>query len=119
MNSKFYPEKHLKGWGNEIWIHNSDLYCGKILNFESGKKCSWHYHLVKDEVFYVQSGRIELYYSLNDDVEAANKIFLLKGESFHVPAGMRHQMRAIETTELFEISTQHLEEDTYRIVKGD
>ncbi len=26
-----------KKWGHEIWIHNSDKYCGKILVVESNK----------------------------------------------------------------------------------
>ena len=47
-------EIHPKGWGYEKWIVNNDLYCGKVLFFERGKKCSWHYHKVKDETFYVK-----------------------------------------------------------------
>ena len=38
-----------KGWGYEKWIVNKDLYCGKLLFFNAGKKCSWHYHVKKDE----------------------------------------------------------------------
>ena len=51
-------EIHPKGWGHEKWIVNTDKYCGKILFFEEGKQCSWHYHKLKDETFYVQSGEI-------------------------------------------------------------
>ena len=43
-----------KGWGYEKWIVNSPLYCGKILWFCKDKKCSWHYHKKKDEVFYIK-----------------------------------------------------------------
>jgi hypothetical protein len=32
---------------------------------------------------------------------------------------MRHQMFAIEDTELFEFSTEHFEDDSYRIKPGD
>ena len=49
-----------KGWGYEKWIANSPSYCGKLLFIAKGKKCSWHYHKIKDEVFYVQSGKIIL-----------------------------------------------------------
>jgi quercetin dioxygenase-like cupin family protein len=28
----------------------------RLLFFEAGKRCSWHYHKIKDETFYVQSG---------------------------------------------------------------
>ena len=44
---KFVP----KGWGFEKWIVNCEQYCGKLLYIAKGKKCSWHYHNKKDEVF--------------------------------------------------------------------
>lgn len=108
-----------KGWGFEKWIHNSSLYCGKLLYFVKGKKCSWHYHKLKDETFYVNSGKILLYYGDNDDIENSNKIILEKGENFHVYKGLRHRMEALEDTELFEFSTEHFDSDSYRIEKGD
>ena len=55
------PERHEKGWGYELWIVNNNLYCGKILHFNKGKKCSWHYHKVKQETFYVQKGKLKIY----------------------------------------------------------
>ena len=42
-----------------------------------------------------------------------------KGDNFHVYRGLKHQMIALEDTELFEFSTQHFDEDSYRILKGD
>ncbi len=108
-----------KGWGFEKWIHNSELYCGKLLYFVKGKRCSWHYHKIKDEVFYIQSGKIELRYSTDNDISKASTIILEKGDKWHVQTGQRHQMLALEDTELFEFSTQHFDEDSYRIIKGD
>ena len=108
-----------KGWGFEKWIHNSELYCGKLLYFVKNKKCSWHYHVLKDEVFYVQSGRIKVYYSEGDDIAQANTVILGPGDNFHVYRGLRHRMEAIEDTELFEFSTQHFDSDSHRIERGD
>jgi mannose-6-phosphate isomerase-like protein (cupin superfamily) len=108
-----------KGWGYEKWITNTEKYCGKILYFNLGKKCSWHYHEIKDEVFYVQSGKIELKYGFSDDLDSASTIVLSAGESFHIPPKMRHQMKGLVDSELFEISTQHFDSDSYRIDKGD
>ena len=108
-----------KGWGYEKWIVNCDRYCGKILHIVQGKKCSWHYHELKDEVFYVQKGAIELSYSWDDRLEIANIKILTEGDKFHVPAGLRHRMQALKDTELFEFSTQHFDEDSIRIEKGD
>ena len=112
---KFVP----KGWGFEKWIVNCDKYCGKLLYFVKGKKCSWHYHKIKDEVFYIHSGKIMVLYSEHDDIQNAKKIVLHPGDNFHVYTGLRHQMIALEDTELFEFSTQHFDKDSYRIIKGD
>ena len=108
-----------KGWGFEKWIVNNEHYCGKLLYFAKGRKCSWHYHKIKDETFYIQSGLIKLLYSDGDNLELANVIFLQKGDKFHIYPGLRHQMIALEDTELFEFSTQHFDEDSYRLEKGD
>jgi quercetin dioxygenase-like cupin family protein len=108
-----------KGWGFEKWIVNCEEYCGKLLYFVKGKKCSWHYHKLKDEVFYVQSGKIKVLFSEKDDIQHATFVILEKGDNFHVYRGLRHQMIALEDTELFEFSTQHFDSDSYRIKKGD
>jgi len=123
-----------KGWGYEKWIVNKEEYCGKLLFFWSGKRCSYHYHKLKDETFYVQSGKIELEWSddpsLDEPRDRTQDIYwhkyperktvlLIKGDSFHIPAGRRHQMTALEDTELFEFSTEHFDEDSFRLQKGD
>lgn len=108
-----------KGWGFEKWIVNNERYCGKLLYFVKDRKCSWHYHKIKDETFYIQSGKIKLYYGYNEDIKSAKTIILSKGDHFHIPIGLIHQMFALEDTELFEFSTQHFDEDSYRIEKGD
>ena len=108
-----------KGWGYEKWICNTEEYCGKLLHLIKGKKCSWHYHKIKDEVFYIQSGKILVKYSDDDSLDAAKERVLEKGDNFHVYTGLRHQMIALEDTELFEFSTQHFDEDSYRLLKGD
>ena len=115
LEIKFVP----KGWGFEKWIVNCEKYCGKLLYFVKGKKCSWHYHKIKDEVFYVQSGKILVRYSDGDDLDSCQTVVLERGDNFHVPIGLRHQMEALEDTELYEFSTQHFDSDSYRITKGD
>lgn len=112
---KFVP----KGWGFEKWIVNTNEYCGKLLYFAKGKKCSWHYHILKDETFYIQSGKILLKYSDDDIIEDAKELVLEKGDKFHVYRGLRHQMYALEDTELYEFSTQHFDSDSHRVQKGD
>lgn len=113
------PEHHPKGWGSEEWIVNNDKYCGKLLKFKTGKCCSWHYHKIKDEVFYLQSGKLLVHYSDQDDLKSAQSVILNPGDSFHIYVGLRHRMTALQDSELFEFSTQHFEDDSYRIEKGD
>tara|TARA_R110001592_G_scaffold292525_1_gene562009 strand:- start:336 stop:731 length:396 start_codon:yes stop_codon:yes gene_type:complete len=118
-------ELHLKGWGYEKWIVNKEEYCGKLLFFKAGMKCSYHYHKVKDETFYLQSGRMVIRHCIDDSTDHNNfeneceTNILEAGMSFYVPVSMRHQMEAITDCELYEFSTQHFEEDSYRIKKGD
>ena len=112
---KFVP----KGWGFEKWIVNCEEYCGKLLYFVKGKKCSWHYHKLKDEVFYIHSGKIKLLYGDEDDLCNAIELILNVGDRFHIYRGLRHQMIALEDTELYEFSTQHFDEDSYRLIVGD
>jgi quercetin dioxygenase-like cupin family protein len=108
-----------KGWGYELWIVNKKEYCGKLLYFYKGKRMSYHMHLLKDETFYIQSGKVILKYSDGDDISKAEEVILIPGMSFYIYPGLRHQIIALENSEIFEFSTQHFDEDSYRIIKGD
>ena len=112
-----------KGWGYEKWIVNKKEYCGKFLYFNKGKKCSFHYHRQKDETFYLQSGKMLIRYcdihDYIDDNTSIKEMLLNPGGSFYVPICLIHQMIALENSELFEFSTEHFEEDSYRLIKGD
>lgn len=106
-----------KGWGHELVIANTNLYCGKLLFFKKGRKCSLHYHKKKHETFYVGSGSLLVTTKwLHGE---ANDMIMKKGDSLEVPPGLVHQMLALEDTELYEFSTQHFDEDSYRIEMGD
>jgi quercetin dioxygenase-like cupin family protein len=107
-----------KGWGNEVWIVNKPEYCGKILYFEKGKRCSYHYHPIKDETMYVVSGAVEILYG-NVDFSSAKSIILQVGYDFHIPPGLCHMIIGLEDSRVVEFSTQHFEEDSIRVVPGD
>ena len=108
-----------KGWGYEKWICNTEEYCGKLLHLIKGKKCSWHYHKLKDETFYLQEGKILVRYSDQNNIEDAKELIMERGDKFHVYRGLRHQMFAIEDSDVFEFSTQHFDSDSNRIQMGD
>ena len=108
-----------KGWGREVWIANSELYCGKILEIEKGKRCSLHYHSLKTESFFLRAGRLLVRVKECPDAPVLEEFELLPGDCMDVPRGLVHQMEALEDAELYEFSTQHCDADSHRIQKGD
>ena len=113
------PKRVEKGWGHELWIHNCPLYCGKLLFLAAGKRCSWHYHELKTETFYLRSGSARVTYGKEKDRSDAEEVLLVPGDVFHVEPLTMHQITALEDTEIYEFSTQHFDEDSHRVEKGD
>lgn len=116
-----YTFEHIekKGWGKELWVTNNEQYCGKILEFEQGKKCSFHKHSKKNEHFHLLSGKMVLRVGWNASLEESQEFLLEEGQSYHIPTGLYHQMEALTPSRLLEFSTTHYEDDSYRSVKGD
>jgi mannose-6-phosphate isomerase-like protein (cupin superfamily) len=112
------PKIVLKKWGSEVWIHNDEQYCGKILNFNEGATFSMHYHVLKNETWYVTKGK---FLFIGIDPKTADKYeFELKiGDILEIERGYPHQLHAIIESQIFEISTQHFDDDSYRVEKGD
>ena len=115
------PERHKKGWGYEDWISNNKKYCGKLLVFKKGKRCSFHYHKKKQETFFLFSGKLKIIVGWkNNFTPTDTKSYVLRpGDCMEIPRNLRHQMIALEDSSLFEFSTTHFEEDSKRIVRGD
>ena len=107
-----------KGWGKEIIFVNNDEYCGKILCFEANKKFSMHYHLKKKETWFVSKGSFDLLW-INTANGITYKEKLKVGDVITNERGAPHQLIALEDSELFEVSTKHYDDDSFRIVKGN
>lgn len=107
-----------KGWGREIIFENNELYCGKLLYFKKGAKFSMHYHMIKDETWYVQEGDF-IYRWINTETAEVNEHCLRRGDTVRQLPGQPHQLEAITDGIVFEVSTQHIESDSYRVWKGD
>lgn len=112
------PRKITKGWGYELWIHNGEDYCGKVLHFHEGAEFSMHYHVIKDETWYVASGQF-LMKSIDPDTAEKYGQVLKVGDVVEVKKGIPHQLYCVEEGDIFEVSTQHFDEDSYRIIVGD
>ena len=55
----------------------------------------------------------------NGSGSVAQVAVLEPGDVFEVPVGLRHAMYGVLDTEMFEFSTHHEDEDSFRVLKGD
>lgn len=107
-----------KGWGEEVIICNHELYCGKILRFKKGAKFSMHYHMIKDETWYVNEGEF-IYRWIDTETAETFENHLRVGDVVRQRPGQPHQLEALTHGEVFEVSTEHFDSDSYRVWKGD
>ena len=103
----FEPQRIDKPWGYEVLWAQSPSYCGKILFIRAGEALSLQFHRVKDEAWFVQSGRAEL------EVGAVGQAVLQRevikpGSAYHFTPGTVHRMTAIDDCDIFEVSTPEL-----------
>lgn len=104
-----------KPWGYElIWARTGD-YVGKVLHINQGHRLSLQYHKVKEETFFLASGKMTLVFE-NDQGEL-EEIQMSPGDAHHIPVGRRHRMIAVEDCDVFEVSTPELD-DVVRIEDG-
>ena len=118
ISKKQHSEIVVKGWGKEIIFVNNSEYCGKILCFNKGKKFSMHYHIQKKETWYVAKGKFLLHW-IETDNGIPHSEYLNVGDVITNERGEPHQVVALEDSELFEVSTRHYDEDSFRIWKGN
>ena len=112
------PKIVTKTWGYEMWIHNDEEYCGKLLVFnKEGDKFSMHYHIKKKETWFVQSGSF-LFKWIDVENGQIESQEMHGGESVLIERGLPHQLIALEDgSTIFEVSTQHFDEDSYRVYR--
>jgi mannose-6-phosphate isomerase-like protein (cupin superfamily) len=114
------PNRVEKKWGYELWIHNDEQYCGKLLVFnKKNDRFSMHYHMIKNETWYVQSGSFTFYW-INTDVGKLNSRILNIGDVVYIEKGLPHQLIAMhDNSTIFEVSTTHFDNDSYRVYRID
>ena len=94
------------------------LYCGKLLCFKQGAKFSMHYHMIKDETWYVNEGEF-IYRWIDTETAEVIEQKLNVGDTVRQMPGQPHQLEALTDGVVFEVSTQHFDSDSYRVWKGD
>lgn len=136
MEPRDFIKTVLKGWGREDWIQNNQLYCAKLMTLNPYKKCSWHFHWVKDETFFnhgnapfllsvVDSDLVKYWLThqvdLDSAVDSACTVYTIHpNESFRIPPHTLHRFQGLgDRASFLETSTHHREEDVYRVRRGD
>ena len=104
-----------KSWGQEKWIVNNELYCLKeliVIKDEWTSKGLFHYHKLKTETFYIESG--EMLLNVVEDNHVCT-VSLLPGDSYTILPLTGHKFTSkTDICKCFEASTQHFDSDSYR-----
>ena len=98
-----------KPWGYELIWALTDVYCGKVLFVKAGASLSLQFHNVKDESWYVQSGRAQLELGQVGQSVLDEEV-IGPGAAFHYEPGTVHRVTALEDTTILEVSTPHLDD---------
>ena len=98
-----------KPWGWELIWAETERYVGKVLFVRAGESLSLQFHRVKDEAWYVQSGRAKIELGkageavLSEEIVAAPAYFRFK-------PGTVHRVTALDDTTVVEVSTPELDD---------
>lgn len=104
-----------KPWGYElIWAKTKD-YVGKILHINKGHQLSLQFHKIKEETIFISTGK--MLFLIEDEQGKMQEVTMLPGDAHHVAVGRKHRMIALEDTDVFEVSTPHLD-DVVRLEDG-
>jgi mannose-6-phosphate isomerase-like protein (cupin superfamily) len=106
----FEPRRVDKPWGHELVFALTGDYCGKVLFVRAGQALSLQYHEVKDEAWYVQSGRATLELGTVGDEASSHTVEIGPGDGFHFVPGTVHRVTATEDLTVLEVSTPHLDD---------
>lgn len=97
-------------WGHEDWLWNTK-YCGKKLKVNKSGESQWLAHRTRDKVLYVETGKILLTYGWDEYESGAATLTMTADMAFHIPAGMYHKFKGLESSLLLELGTHHNDKD--------
>jgi mannose-6-phosphate isomerase len=103
----FHVERIEKPWGHELLWALTDRYCGKLIFVRAGQALSLQFHKVKDEAWYIESGRAQLEVAGAGERITESEI-VGPGAAFHFRPGTVHRVTALEDTTIFEVSTPEI-----------
>ena len=85
-----------KPWGYELHWAKTDRYVGKLIHVTKGHALSLQYHNVKD-------------FEIEIDGKLVSRE-MAPGEAVHITPKTVHRMTAIESSDIFEVSTPELQD---------
>jgi mannose-6-phosphate isomerase-like protein (cupin superfamily) len=116
--TRLKPSSHPKAWGAETWLINHPDYCLKFLDFDVDGKGSCHFHVAKHETWHILEGTIRLDW-IDTETSARHTMTLKMGDTVDIPRLVPHQVMAVTNARILEVSTQHFNSDSYRVLPGD
>ena len=107
-----------KPWGYEQWLtgKNNSNFCFKKIFLKEGNKTSLQYHNFKKETNFLYNGKIKLHFFSNKfnkknfDKKYISSKILNKFSIIDVIPPIIHRIESVSDTELFEVSTPHLDD---------
>ena len=103
------PRRVEKPWGWELIWAETDHYVGKILFVKAGESLSLQFHRVKDEAWYVQSGRAKIELGKAGEAVLSEEIVAAPAY-FRFEPGTVHRVTALDDTTVVEVSTPELDD---------
>ena len=105
-----------KPWGWELIWAETDRYVGKVLFVRAGESLSLQFHRVKDEAWFVQSGRAKVELGKAGDPMLHEEVVVAPAY-FRFEPGTVHRVSALADTTIIEVSTPELD-DVVRLEDG-
>jgi mannose-6-phosphate isomerase-like protein (cupin superfamily) len=91
-----------KPWANETRFLETPDMCAKIMNFISGMKTPFHFHINRHQTWFVYSGSY-MFTCLNKEGEKKEQC-LKPGEKIDISTGISHKLECIESGDIFIVS---------------
>jgi mannose-6-phosphate isomerase len=98
-----------KPWGWELIWAETDRFVGKVLFVRAGESLSLQFHRVKDEAWYVQSGRAKIELGKVGEAVLSEEIVAAPAY-FRFEPGTVHRVTALDDTAIVEVSTPELDD---------
>ena len=108
-----------KPWGNERSWSGAGFSHSKIITIESGHRTSLKKYKVKNESFFLVSGKIAVIYGdeKTTSVEFMSHGILLPNQVLSVPSGCPYRLEALEDSVIIE--TSDYREDDFELIEDD